>query len=155
MLQIHAKNTYKPPFDEVSSFVEFEKWHVVRVSVCSAGDVLVWVACMTVGEWRTSVGDMLFYYCYCYYWKAVLKKKLLNVYFWNKNEKNVPNRFEQWFKRRTWLEEQVLVYISWTGNARILNISEFAAICPNVLNIPRYVQLCENAWICVKHYVPK
>ena len=40
MLQIHVKNTYKPPFDEVSSFVEFEKWHVVRASVCSTGDVL-------------------------------------------------------------------------------------------------------------------
>ena len=26
-------------------------------------------------------------YCYCYYWNTIMKKKMLNVYFWNKNEK--------------------------------------------------------------------
>ena len=33
---------------------------------------------------------------------------------------------------RTWLEEQVLVYTVWTGNTRILNISESVEIWANV-----------------------
>ena len=45
---------------------------------------------------------------------------MLNVYFWNKNEKNVAKRFEQWFKRRTWPEKQILVYIIWYGNYIII-----------------------------------
>ena len=55
--------------------------------------------------------------------------------------KYVPNRSEHWFKRRTWLEEQVLLYITWTGNARILDMSESQCrqIYPdmyNVVNMP-------------------
>ena len=48
------------------------------------------------------------------------------------NKKNVLNKFGHWFKRRTRLEEQVVLYIIWTGSARILNMSESAEICPNV-----------------------
>ena len=39
--------------------MELEKLHVVRASVDSAGDVLVYAAFMAVCGWRTSVGDML------------------------------------------------------------------------------------------------
>ena len=46
-------------------------------------------------------------YCYyCYYGNTILESKMLNVYFETKM-KNIPNKFEQWFKRRTWLEGQV------------------------------------------------
>ena len=51
---------------------------------------------------------------------------MLNIYFLNRNE------------------EQVLLYITWTGNARILNMSEsqLGQICLdmcNFVNIPEYV----------------
>ena len=36
------------------------------------------------------------------------------------------------FKQRTWREEQVLFYMIWTGNARILNMPEYADKIPNV-----------------------
>ena len=57
--------------------------------------------------------------------------------------KNVSTRSEQWFKKRTWLKEQVLLYIIWTGNARILYTSESQCeqICldmSNFVNIPEY-----------------
>ena len=45
--------------------------------------------------------------------------------------KNVP-WFERLFKRRTWLEEQVLVNTIWTGDARIMNMSKSAEIYPNI-----------------------
>ena len=41
--------------------MEFEKLHVVRATVDSAGDVLVYAAFMAVCGWRTSVGDMLLF----------------------------------------------------------------------------------------------
>ena len=55
--------------------------------------------------------------------ECLLKKKM---------KKNIPNRFEQGFKRRTWLEEQVLVYTIWASDARVLNMPESAEIFPNV-----------------------
>ena len=56
-----------------------------------------------------------------------------------------PSRLEQLFKRRTWLEEQVLLYITWTGSARILNMSEFQCgqICLDMCN---FVNMPEYAW---------
>ena len=51
---------------------------------------------------------------------------MLNVYFWNKNEKMFQTDLEKDFKK-TW--QQVLVYTSWTGNARILNMPESAEKC--------------------------
>ena len=47
------------------------------------------------------------------------------------------------FKRRTWFEEQVLLYITWIGNAKIRNMSEsqceqiYFDMCTFV-NIPEY-----------------
>ena len=65
--------------------------HTSMVGVCGMGDVL---ACWAWVEWGLCfcVNDVLsrvayFYYCYCYYWNASLKSKMLNVYFWNENEK--------------------------------------------------------------------
>ena len=66
---------------------------------------------------------------------------MLNVYFWNTKLKN--ENVKQWFKRRTWLEEQVLFCITWTGIARILNMSESQCgqirldMC-NIVNMPEY-----------------
>ena len=69
--------------------------------------------------------------------------KMLNVYFLKHKWKNVPNRSEQCFIKKTWLEEQVLFYIIWIGNAMVLNISEFQCgkICLDMcdfVNIPEY-----------------
>ena len=69
--------------------------------------------------------------------------------------KIIPNRFEQWFKKETWLEEQVLFYTTWTGNARALNMPESIKIYPNVgkyssISVTMNVT-CEYAWICVKY----
>ena len=62
---------------------------------------------------------------------------MLNIYFWNENEKG--------FQRRSWPEKQVLLYIIWTGNASILNMSEpqFGQICIDVCN---FVSIGEYAW---------
>ena len=67
--------------------------------------------------------------------------------------KMFPNKFEQWFKRRTWLEEQALVYTIWTGNARILNMPEYTEIYSNVgkyssINVTKNVteNMPEYAW---------
>ena len=52
---------------------------------------------------------------------------------------------KQWLKRRTWLEEQALLYITWTGNARILNMSQSQCgqthldMC-NFVNMPEYAR---------------
>ena len=48
----------------------------------------------------------------------------MNIYFWNKNEKNASNRLEP--ERRSWFEKQMLVHIILTGNARILHMPESA-----------------------------
>ena len=52
--------------------------------------------------------------------------------FETKMKKNIPNRFEKSFKRRTWLESQVLVYAIWVSDSRILNMHESAEICLDV-----------------------
>ena len=77
-------------------------------------------------------------------WHAIIIVIIaIEILSWRKNVEclllkqkweNVPNSSDQWFKRRTWLEEQVLLYIIWTGNGRILNISE-----PNG---GKYVSIC-------------
>ena len=94
----------------------------------------------------TLTWEACYYYCYRYNWNTILKKKMLNVYFWNKNEKNVPDSFEQWFKKRTWLEERVSVCTISAGNARILNMPKSAEICPNV---GKYSSICVTLWLCL------
>ena len=50
-------------------------------------------------------------------------------------KKNIPNRFEKSFKRRTWIESQVLVYAIWVSDSMIcmnLNMHESAEICLDV-----------------------
>ena len=66
---------------------------------------------------------------------------------------NVPNRFGRWFKRRTWLEEQVLLYTIWIGNSKILNMPESAEMpkCGQIFlhNCNKncnFVDLPEYAW---------
>ena len=56
----------------VTWVVYLDGWHGLCASVGGMGGVLAWVAC--------------YYYFYCYYWNTILKKEMLNVYFWNKNE---------------------------------------------------------------------
>ena len=63
-----------------------------KVGVSGMLEWVAWVACLR--GWRAYVGGVsgaltwlaCYYYCYCYYWNTILKKKMLNVYFWN-NEK--------------------------------------------------------------------
>ena len=55
------------------------------------------------------------------------------------------------FKRRTWIEEHVLVYNIWNGNARILNMPEYISwnmhkcgqIC---IDISKLVNMSEYVW---------
>ena len=59
--------------------------------------------------------------------------------------KNVPSRSEQWFKRRTWLEEPGLLYITWTINDRILNMS--GSQCWQIsLDMCNSVNMLEYSW---------
>ena len=73
------------------------------------------------------------------------EEKIFECLLLKQQWKNVPNRSEQWFKRRTWLEELVLLYIIWTGNTRILDVSEShcGQICPDTWNA---VSMPEYAW---------
>ena len=90
--------------------------------------------------------------------KLSWRKKIWMLTFETKI-KNVPNKSEQWFKRRTWLKKQVLFYITWTGHDRILNVSESQCeqICLdmcNFANMPEYAWniRCLNKpelWICL------
>ena len=108
-------------------YVLSREWSQKKVSahglkVIGVSDVLTWVAC--------------YYYCYCYYWSTDNLEKKVECLLLRQKWKNVSNtnRSEQWFKRRTWLEELVLLYINWTGNATILDIW-----LPMWTNMLRYV----------------
>ena len=126
----------------------FHEWHT---SVGAVGAMLALVAFACVAwlrGWRASVcsvGGMLTsvvrcYYCYCYYWNTFLKKKMLNVYFWNKDEKffqidlNSDRKEEPEFKSRCCftLFEPVMPE-SW--------------ICLNQ-NVGKYASICVTLWIC-------
>ena len=120
--------------------IKFEKWRTVRVSVVGVGGVDVLdVDCVVT--W------MAYYYYYCYYRDTILKNEEKNTdcLLLKQKWKNVPNRPEQWFKRRTWLEGQVLLYIVWTCNAKVLNMSEpqCGQICLDLCN---FVNMHEYSW---------
>ena len=59
--------------------MEFEKWPAICAIAGGADGVSGVLACVAC-----------YYYYYCYYWNTTLKKKMLNIYFWSKNLKNVP-----------------------------------------------------------------
>ena len=101
---------------------------------------LEWLACLHEWRgWRANVGSML----------LLLLLLLLKSHPEGKNVEclllkqweNVPNRSKKWFKRRTLFEEQVLLYITWTSNARILNMSE--SQCGQICSV------CVTLWICL------
>ena len=129
---------------------EFEKWRTIRTSVGDVGGVLAWVACLHVWRacvgnvlvWVTwvvclrgwhglcaSVGGMggvlawvaCYYYFYCYYWNTILKKEMLNVYFWNKKEIMFPIILNSGLKNE-----------------------------PNVDKYTSIRLTCEYGWICLK-----
>ena len=123
---------------------------------------LGWVVCFY--RWHASLDCMsgvvtwitFYYYCYYYYWNTILKTKNVGCLLLKQKLKNVP-WFEQWFKRRTWLEEQVLVYTIWTGKTRILNMPESTEIYPNMgkyssinetknVTLWIYLHMCETLW---------
>ena len=70
---------------------EFETWPVIRASVGDVGGMLLLLLLLLMQHYP--------------------EEKMVNVYFWNNNEKNAPSRSGQWFKRGTWVEELVLLYI--------------------------------------------
>ena len=115
------------------------------------GSVLAWVA--RLRGWCASVGRMLLLLLLLLF-KNYPEEK--NVEWLRLKWKNAPNRSKQLFKRRTWLEEQVLLYISWTSNAKILNMAEswwqWGQICLNMCN---FVNMPGNAWniTCLKAWV--
>ena len=78
--------------------------------------------------WRASVGKMLLLLLLLLS-KYYLKKKNVKCLLLKQKLKNVPNRFK---------------HIIWTGNARILNISKSAKICPNE---GKYASICVTLWI--------
>ena len=97
--------------------------------------MFVLVVCYCV--WHPSIGDMLLLF--------LLQLLLLKYYPEGKDVeclqlkqkwKIFPNSFEQLLKKRTWLERQVLVYIIWIGNTKVLPESaEICSMCP-WLNTP-------------------
>lgn len=76
------------------------------------------------------------YYCCCCFWNTILEKKHAEYLFLKKRWKNAPNRSEWWFRRRTWLEELVLLYIIWTANSRILDMCQYQCgqMCSDMCN---------------------
>ena len=68
---------------------------------------------------------------------------MLNVYFWNKNEKMLQIDLSSDLKEEP--ELQVLLYIIWIGNARIMNMSEFQ-FEQIYLEIYNFVNMFEHAW---------
>ena len=74
---------------------------------------------------------------------------MLNVYFWN-NEKMFEIDLNSDLREKPDLKSRLL-YITWTGKARILNMSEV----PNVGKYASAYLLCEYAWACAKYYLPK
>ena len=127
-------------------------------SVCSMGrmsGVFAWVPwyhyyCYHSSSSSSSSYYYYHYYYYNYYWNTIQKKNV-ECFLLKQRWKKVPNRFEQWFKRRTWLEEQVLIYTIWTGSARILNITEFFEIYTKV---GQYSSICVTLWICLNMCEP-
>ena len=149
---------------------EFEKWRAICASESSMGGVLAWVAWVAcLRGWHASVGGVggvlfvqlvwqlvwnanvvgldgvlmwvaCYYYCYCYYWNTILKEKMLNVYFWNKNKQIFQIDLDSDLK-----EEPDLLYIIWAGNARIRDMSESQCgqICPDICN---FVMMHLDAW---------
>ena len=76
---------------------------------------------------------------------------MFNVYFWNKNEKMFQRDLSSYLKEETWLGEQVLLYIFWTCNAWIQNISEFQ--CGQIsLDMRNFVKIPKYEWniTCLK-----
>ena len=114
---------------------------------------LTWVVCLR--EWCTNVVGVLLLLLLVS--KYYLEEQNVECLLLKQKWKNVQNRFEQWFKRRTWFEELVLVYTIWTSNVRILNMPQSAEICPNVgkYSLISVTTKIITLWICVKHYVPK
>ena len=80
------------------------------------------------------------------------EEKNVKCFFWNKNEKLFQIDSNSDLKKKTWLEEELLVSIIWVGNARVLNMPESAEIFPND---EIYISICVTLWRCVlfvKHF---
>ena len=98
----------------VQFVLEYVTWWHARVG--GVGDVLGWVT-WEYG-WhgsRANVGGMLFLLLLLLL-KYYLEEKIVECLLL-KQWKNVPNRSEKWFIRRSWFEERVLLWImpgSWT-----------------------------------------
>ena len=74
----------------------WRRWRGWRASKCGGLAFISWVGqVVCLCGWHANDGgisDVLtrmacYYYCYWCYWNAILKSKMLNVYFWSKNEK--------------------------------------------------------------------
>ena len=101
------------------------------------GGVLVCVA--WGGGWRPNVGDMLLLLC-CY-WNTILKKKMMNAYFWNKKEKMFQIDLKSDLKEEPNLQSRccfTLLEPVMPGSWIRLN--------PNV---GKYVSICVTLWICL------
>ena len=127
-------------------YVLSREWSQKKVSahglkVIGVSDVLTWVAC--------------YYYCYCYYWNTDNLEKKVECLLLRQKWKNVsnPNRSEQWFKKRTWLEE--LGYFTLIEPVMLRSwISDYQCgqICPDMCN---FVIMTENAWNITCLYKPE
>ena len=97
-------------------------------SVGGLGGVITWFAC--------------YYYCYCYYWITILKKKVLSAYLY-KNEKMFKIDLNSDLKEEFDLKSSCCFTLLWTGNSMILNVSEsqcgqICLVTCNFVNKPEY-----------------
>ena len=80
------------------------------------------------------------YYCYCYYWNNILKKKLLNVSFWN-NEKMFQIDLKNNLKKEPDLKSRCYFTL-------LEPVMPGYWICLNP-NVSKYASVCVTLWICL------
>ena len=76
------------------------------------------------------------------------KKKNVECLLLKKKQKRkkVPKGSEQWFKKRTWLEKQAILWPVMQGSSICLNLLKYARMRDIFLDICNVVNMAEYAW---------
>ena len=100
-----------------------------------------WAVCLC--GWHASVGGMIFIHA-IHGWHVIVIIVIIEILFWRAKcwmstfetkMKNIPNKFEQWFKRTTWLEGQVF------GFSLFGPVMQGPWICLNILKYAQCAQI--------------